>query len=459
MGTNRANAEIATAGQSRVAQFPLHSILLLVVVFYFIAFGIMMANLGGQPDQKKHLYYSQRFAETWGIPKDDPASIYGITGFTYLSYWLNGAALKIFRILTPGSSSGQETHMLRLLSVCTSAITLIYVYKLASKVTGNPYAGVLASFFMANTLMFVFVSSGVSYDNFMNLASAAAIYHLVNIYKQEDYVRNTALLGTWLCLGALAKEQALLLAFFLFLAWLVYSIRGRRCLSLTFSRANLAWIAVFSAFLVLFLGLFGANVFHYQHLIPSCRQIRAADVCKLIYADRKALYQPVDIGQLWSRRETIPNPFSYALNFWVIQMLEGIWGVVSNNWFLPLFSVTLHGVLILWAAICIIRYWKREHLVPTVLLLLLLSYTGYVLLMNYWNELHYDFRHFAVQGRYLFPVLGVFITLMINYFLQIRSLFLRKATLAFALVVYFAGGLGLFIFRYSQVFSYWKIHF
>ena len=140
-------------------------------------------------------------------------------------------------------------------------------------------------------------------------------------------------------------------------------------------------------------------------------------------------------------------------------MLTGIWGVVSHNSFPPLFSVALHGILILWAAICVIRYWKREHLVPTVLLLLLLAYTGYVLFMNYWSELHYDFRHFAVQGRYLFPVLGVLITLMINYFLQIPSLFLKRATLAFSLIVYFAGGLGLFIFRYAQVFSYWRIYF
>ncbi len=458
MDAHQVRTKMAAESQAGTNRFPLYRVLFVLVLIYFLAFGILMTNLGGQPDEPKHLYYSYRFAETWGIPKEDPASAYRITGFTYLYYWLNGAALKIFHLLAPGGSPGQEMHLLRELSVCTSAITLIYVYKLASKVTGNRYAGVLASFFMANTLMFVFVSSGVTYDNFMNLASAAAIYHLVNIYGEEDFVRNTALLGTWLCLGALAKEQVLLLAFLLFIAWLIYLIRSRKRLRLTFSRANVAWIAVFSVVGILFLGLYGVNVVRYHHLIPSCPQVKDPQACTL-FANRKPLYQAVDIQHLWSLRETIQNPFTYALNFWIVQVLAGIWGVVSHNSFPPLFSIALHGILILWAAICISRYWEKEHLVPTVLLLLLLTYTGYVLLMNYWNELHYDFRHFAVQGRYLFPVLGVLITLMINYFLQIRSLFLRKATLAFALVVYFAGGLGLFIFRYSQVFSYWRIHF
>jgi 4-amino-4-deoxy-L-arabinose transferase-like glycosyltransferase len=458
MDPHQVKTQMAAESQVGTNRFALYRVLFVLVLIYFLAFGILMANLGGQPDEPKHLYYSNRFAETWGIPKEDPASAYRITGFTYLYYWLNGAALKIFRLVAPGSSAGQQMYLLRLLSVCTSAITLIYVYKLASKVTGNRYAGVLASFFMANTLMFVFVSSGVTYDNFMNLASVAAIYHLVNIYRDEDFVRNTALLGAWLCLGALAKEQVLLLAFLLFIAWLVYLIRARKRLNLTFSRANLAWIAVFSTAGILFLGLYGVNVFRYHHLIPSCPQVKGPQVCTL-FAWRKPFIQPVNIRHLWSLRETIQNPFSYALNFWIIQMLAGIWGVVSHNSFPPLFSVALHGILILWACICISRYWKREHLVPTVLLLLLLTYTGYVLLMNYRSELRSDFRHFAVQGRYLFPMLGVLITLMINYFLQIRSLFLRKATLAFALVVYFAGGLGLFIFRYSQVFGYWRIHF
>ena len=444
--------------QGGTSRFPLYRVLLVMVLIYFVAFGILMANLGGQPDEPKHLYYSNRFAETWGIPKEDPASPFLITGFTYLSYWINGAALKILRFMAPGSSAGQETYVLRLLSLCISSVTVLYVYKLASKVTRNRFAGVLAAFFMANTLMFVFVSSGVTYDNFMNLASAAAIYHLVNIYQEEDYVRNTALLGTWLCLGALAKEQVLLLALLLSIAWLVYSIRSRKRLSLNFSPRNLAWIAVLSASVILFLSLYGVNVFRYHHLIPSCPQIKAREVCTVL-SFRRPFYQAVDIRHLWSLRETIQNPFSYALNFWIIQMLTGIWGVVSHNSFPPLFSVALHGILILWAAICVIRYWKREHLVPTVLLLLLLAYTGYVLFMNYWSELHYDFRHFAVQGRYLFPVLGVLITLMINYFLQIPSLFLKRATLAFSLIVYFAGGLGLFIFRYAQVFSYWRIYF
>jgi len=455
MKTDVAAMELETGSQVRTAPFPVYRILLIGTIVYFLAFGILMTNLGGQPDQAKHLYFSNRFARTWGIPQEESTSPYRVTGNVYLYYWLNGAALKIYRFVVPAAAASQEGFLLRLISLCMSAMTLFYTYKLASKVTGNHYAGVLAAFFMANTLMFVFVSSGVSYDNFMDWASAAAIYHLVNIYKREDFVRNTALMGMWLGLGALAKEQTLLLAFLLFVAWLAYTIRARKGLALVFSRTNIALASVFLVSSVLVLALYGVNVVRYRHLIPTCPQVKPAAACTYL-SERRPLYHPVDVQGIWNIRESFQNPFTYALRFWIFQMLSSIWGVLSHNTYVPWLSVSLHGCLILWAGLCVLRYWKAEDRIPTVLLVLLLAYTGYVLLMNYWNELHYDFRHFAVQGRYLFPVLGVLFAVMINYFLRIRSLFLRRMTLALSMIIYFAGGLGLFIFRYSQVFSYWR---
>jgi hypothetical protein len=458
MDANSATMQMQADNRPGIMRFPLHRILLIGIVVYFLVFGLWMANIGGQPDQTKHLYYSRRFAETWGIPKEDLQSAFVMTGKPYIYYWLNGIALKLFRLLVPSGSARQELFLLRIMSLCMASLALVYLYKLASKVTCNPYAGALAAFFMANTLMFVFVSSGVSYDNFMNLASAAAIYHLVNAYKGEDYVRNTALMGIWLCLGCLAKEQALLLAFIVFVLWLAYSISARKRLVLSFNRINVVLAAILLISSVLFLDLYGVNVVRYRHLIPQCPQIKTPDVCTL-FKDRRPLYHSLDIRQLWNDREVIPNPFSYLFNFWLLQMLGSIWGIISHNSYVPWLSISLHGLLILWAAICVIRYWKLGDRVPTVLLLVLLSYIGFVLLMNYWSELHFDFRHFGVQGRYLSPVLGILITLMINYFLRIPSLFLRRMTLSLALIVYFAGGIGLFIFRYSQVFSYWKIYF
>ncbi len=450
--------QTAVDARPRVMAVPLYRLLIACVIVYFLGFGFLMANLSGQPDQGAHLYFSFRFGETWGIPKEDPTSAFAITGNPYLYYWLNGAALKLFRIVLPGASSGQQTLLLRILSLCMSAATLVYVYKLAAKVTGNRYAGVLAAFFMANTLMFVFVSSGVTYDNFMDLASAAAIYHIVNIFKREDYVRNTMLAGIWLCLGALAKEQGLLLAFILFIAWLAYSIRSRKELSFSFDQRNIAITAIFLVCLVLFLVFYGANVVHYHHLIARCEQVKPAQACTL-FASRQPLYHALNLGQLWNNRESIPNPISYALSFWIIQMLASIWGVLSHNTFVPWLSISLHGLLILLGALCTVRYWKREDRIPTLLLLILLAYTGYIWMMNYVSEMHYDFNHFGIQGRYLFPILGVLFSVMINYFLRISSLFLRRTVITLSIMVYFFGGLGLFLFRYAQVFSYWRLYF
>lgn len=436
-----------------------HKTALLVVLVYFLIFGFVMANHGGQPDQRKHIYYSARFSETWGIPEDDPQSDFHIKGHEYLSYWIYGAAAKLYRLVDPDSNFLNDKLLWRLMSVVMSAGTLFYVYKLTSRVTGNRFGGVLAAFFLANTLMFVFVSGGISYDNMMSLSSAAALYHLVSILKKDDYVKHTALLGSWLGLGALAKDQVALLAFILFIVWLFYSIKNAKSLKFQFSYPNIVLIVILVISVGMFLEFYGGNLIKYQRPKPKCEQTKPAEVCTR-FKDRDSQRQEVNYENLWAERNTIVGPFEYALNRWFFNMINGIWGVVSFNTYEPKFTTSFHGLLIVWAIFCLVRYWKKEDPVPLVLALVILSYIGYVFIFNYNNLLRFNFLYnYAVQGRYLFPVFGAFLAIMVNAFLSIHSLWLRRITISLAIVLYFAGGLGTFVFRYSDVFIGWRIFY
>jgi 4-amino-4-deoxy-L-arabinose transferase-like glycosyltransferase len=437
-----------------------HRMFLMVVLIYFLGFGFLMTQHGGQPDQFMHNYFSSRFTETWGIPEDDPTHSYFTTDNEYLYYWINGTAAKIYdMLLSVGVPRIPNRLLWRLLSVLLSTGTIFYSYKLTTRVTGNPWGGVLASFFFANTLMFVFISGGVSYDNFMILSSVAAAYHLVSIIKRGDYIKHTALLGIWLSAGSLAKNQIALLAFILFLVWAYISLRNRKLIVLSFSRGNLAMIAFLLFFSTLFLELYGGNLIQYRRPLPSCSQIKPDSSVCTNFSYRREQRQEVSHEYLWENRNNVVGPFEYALNFWLFNKINGIWGIISHNTFVPKFTTSLHGILIIYALLCLARYWKRDDTAINALILIAIAYVGYVFVMNYSNELRYGFRHYAVQGRYLFPVFGAFLSLMTYSLLQIRPLILKRLTLSLAIILYFGGGLGTFIFRYYDVFITWRIFF
>jgi 4-amino-4-deoxy-L-arabinose transferase-like glycosyltransferase len=436
---------------------PTHIILLVFVLCYFFVFGVFMAHIGGQPDSVHHAHYSSRFSETWGIPEEDLQSPFTFTGQPYLYYWLLGAVTKISQIIFAANPINPGL-IWRLTSVIMSMGTVLYSYKLVKKVTENPYAGVIGAFFLSNTLMFVFISGGVNYDNLMNLASMAAIYHLTNIYKHEDFVRNTSLMGLWLSLAALTKKQSLLLAFLLFVVWMIYIIRNFKQIRLNFNKTNRMIVGLLIIGIALFLGLYGINYIRYSSLTPGCRTIKPSEVCTR-FAGRSGDYSPVNYHNLWFNRNYFPeNPFYYLLNFWFPHFLKSTWGIISHNTFAPMLSTALHGVLIIWGFLCIARYWKKEDKLQSALLIILAAYLLYLFIMNYNTELQTNFLHYGIQGRYAFPVVGIFIALVLDYFLKIRSATIKQLTLSLAIILYFAGGLGVFLFRYAEVFIHWRIY-
>ena len=438
-------------------KIPLHKILIGFTIAYFIIFGLLMVHISGQPDQGSHFYLSQKFSQTWGIPEEEPGNAFIMTGQPYLYYWINGAVNKIYKIIFP---AGQIRPALiwRILSVFYAAWTVFYTYKLASVITGNPYAGILSAFFLSNTLMFVFVSGGISYDNLMNLAAAAAIYHLVRIYHKEDFVKHTALTGIWVIIGSLAKDQYLLLTLIIFIAWIYFSIRNLRKTHLDFNKKNIILILIFVLFLALFINLYGRNLLVYNRITPSCSQIKKSEVCRT-YDYRYDYYEPLNFRRLLFIRDDLPNPFNYAVTFWIPKMLESIWGILSHVTFVPRLSVSLHGILILWSYISFFYFAKNKNASSILLSIILLTYCSYVFFWNYKNDLEFSFQHFVITGRYLLPILSMLFSLMVYSVTKIHPLLIRQITIAFSIIIYYFGGLGMFISRYAEVFSHWRLYF
>ena len=441
----------------KITKPPLHKVLLGFTIVYFIVFGIFMVHTDGQPDQSPHRYFSIRFSETWGIPEDDLTNNRIIEGQPYLAYWIYGAVFKIVNTFLP-TDTFSRVQLWRLVSVCMSTFTIYFLFKLSSKASGNPYAGVLSAFFLGNTMMFVFVSGGISYDNLMNLAGMAAIYHLVCLFKQEDFVKNTALIGIWVAVGALSKEQFLLLTLIIFIAWLFFVIRNFRNVRLNFNRKNIILTLVFLVAIGLFIGLYGSNIIQYSRTTPMCKQIKGDERCNS-FGYRWEYYNKLSYPGLWFNRDTFQNPINYIFDFWSMLEIQSTWGILSHNTFMPKLSTALHSVLILWAFLCFSRYWKVNDIIANVLIFILISFVGYVFLFNYKQDIEFNFHHYGVTGRYMFPIIGALLTLMVYYFLKIRSNFVKRISIILAILINFYGGLGLFLSRYSEIFIHWRVYF
>jgi len=432
-------------------------VLLVFTLIYFIVFGTFMVHTDGQPDQSPHRYYSIRFSETWGIPEEDNTNNRIITGKPYLAYWIYGAIYKITHAFLP-SNTISRIQLWRLVSVSISALTVYFLYKLTTKATNNPYAGVLAAFFLSNTMMFVFISGGISYDNLMNLAGMAAIYHLVCLYKKEDFVKNTAAIGIWVAVGALSKEQFLLMTLIVFLAWLFFVIRNFRKIQFVFNRRHIVVSVIFLVAIGLFLGLYGTNLIRYSRTTPMCKQIIGEERCNS-FDYRWEYYNKISYPGLWFNRDTFQNPINYTFDFWSMLEIQSTWGILSHNTFMPKLSTAMHSILILWSFLCLARYWKYKDAVANVLVFVLLGFSSYVFIFNYKQDIEFNFHHYGVTGRYMFPVLGALLTLMVYYILKIRSRIVLRISIIAAILINFYGGLGMYLSRYSEVFLHWRAYF
>ena len=74
---------------------------------------------------------------------------------------------------------------------------------------------------------------------------------------------------------------------------------------------------------------------------------------------------------------------------------------------------------------------------------------------NYNNELVYGFRQIAMQGRYIFPVIGIAYGLMGKFLHAIPNKLVKTMTLMTTLVLFFLGGPINFILKFNSVFASW----
>jgi len=442
-------------------------IALAIILLIFLSFSVYMAlNLkpGIIPDEPAHFAFSRHFSSTWGLPPDNADTfnlgIY-IEQNPFLYYWINGRIINLIDLIKPGATEWQTLVILRIINVIFATGTVLICFLLSKELIKHPWWQLIPVFLLTNTLMFVFLAAGVNYDNLANLLTMAGLLFFTQVFTREDFFINSSIWMIYISLGTLVKYTILPLALAMGIAWLIYIfIHRKEVFPVHFYgvKTLLLLLMLFTLFTGNFL-IYGINLIRYEGLLPECEEILLESQCALSPLEQR--YQEKAIKPKMTIQESIekgyPNPFSYAVNTWVHNMLLRTFGMIGHQSYFPLELVRYYKILFYSAVLMGLFFLKPKSALTYSLVGISIFYALVLLYSNYNNELLYGFIHIGFQGRYIFPVIGPIFVLFTLITKNIPVRLLRVAFLGFTLGLFFIGGPITILLQYQAILSSWFI--
>lgn len=459
-GKNRKKTVLNNKSNQKFDNLPFIALL----VVFIITSTLIAINLreGIAPDEAAHFAFAKYFSTTLGLPKDTPETVaigWQIQHNPFLYHWITGRAIQVLRILLPTVGDRTLLVMLRLLSSLMSTGSLLFLYLTSRLLIKNKWLQLMPVFLLTNTLMYVFLSGAVSYDNLTNLFSFGAIYFFTCTFLGKDFTRNSILMIISVGLACLVKYSALPLAFGL-VSWWIYLVLSRKneFYRIKFEKRQGILILIALGVVVTNIALYGYNLIAYRSVTPTCEQVLDENLCQTSgFAKR---YQELAFPEKLSIRESIEegylDPVEYVFYSWIPNILYRIYGILAHRSYFPSHSIVLFYILYLSYLMVGIRVLpKQPGTIFVAFATLFVLYGIVLLLINYNSELIYGFKQIGMHGRYLFPVIGVFYILISKILEKGRKIkfnwLLGISTLALFL---YSGPLSLMI-HYSTIFIDW----
>ena len=435
-------------------------IILLVVFAGTTVFLALRLERGIIPDEPSyHFPVSKLYATTWGIPADTPETYqFRYLGHRpFLYHWINGRILNAAQAIFPDLSDWRKLVLLRLTSVFYSLGTLLFTYKLAGEYIYNKWGQVFVVFLLANTLMFAFISSGVNYDNLVNLCCSAGLYFLTRVVKGKDFYRNSFAWISIIAFGTLVKSTVLPLAAIMTLSWAVYIAINRKFINFNIRPNFQFYLTIFFLILLLIgnLAIYGVNTVKYGSLTPDCDQILTQEQC-----ENNALFvrsQEIDSTKNSLTVQNViegegPDPISYFSDYWVPSMSKMIFGITGHKRFNPPdLMISLYRLVFLASILSAFKFWKTPSYPLGSLYAVFAFYTLVLFTTNYQTEMWSGFAHIAIQGRYIFPIIGIIYILTTYFLLDIPNPSVRRAVFSFTVFLYLINGPAVILTRPGSV--------
>ncbi len=370
-------------------------------------------------------YYAQRSIVAGPIIDDqtdnfDIGDIQRTPGYLY--HYLSSFVLKLIQPIV--TSEEGQVIALRIVNVGLGVITLLLIVSLLRRIGARGLTMNLVVAWLAITTMFVWLFAALNYDNLAIVLFMILLHLLLSLYQKVSINRVLQLLAVTLAL-MLTKETFLpsivigygLLVFGLLRKtslqenWqqLVQSVKAG------YKNPKSRWLLLgLSLLVVILLGLFGErygqNYVKYKKTTPSCNQVHSEAEClqNSIYRRNTGQRQEY-VVYLQNGGKPSMNFANFTVKWWrfIYERTYFFRGMATTNptWQARLVALATAPTLLLFA---VVGWRKQKYSRPEkALFVLTISYVVLVFLYNY-NAYRYYGYPFAIQGRYLLPVLPFF---------------------------------------------------
>lgn len=447
------------------------------------------------PDEATHFGICQIFSRAFFFPTNSPETYeYGlVTNIPWLYYWTMG---KLLHLNFFGIS---DLVFLRLLNIPLAFGTVYYTWRLMRLLTEDSPSQILLVVAMTNTMMFSFISATVTYDNLTNLLAAASTFYLFAYLNEHA---GNMLMASLICqmLGCLTKKAFLPLVLVLTLILIVNGIKNIRPFLLTaikeyFQHSGKRSLALFTllAALALNLQLYGGNYLRYHKFDPPMEEVLTVESAMqnrlaardLIFGQYKegriskeqALAMASQIKHRSDRSNVVYLVENYAamkengqttvglveyIPFWVQNMVASIFSIYGHQQLLnSAIAITAFYVLIgLSCFAFIFRLHEEESLRISVYLAVVAAFYAVFLMyaVNYAAYRYYCAPGIALQGRYIFPILGPVYVLSSMYLLRLfKRRYLQIGLCVTVSALFVAADFPVFLSRVSPQWFAWSL--
>ena len=426
-----------------------YKIFLIGIVIVFLAVTLYLAfnvKMGVSSDSWYHLRVSQKYSETFGIPTNQPDTYKwrDIEHIPYLYFWINGRILNFNSV----TFNFNEVILLRIVNITYSVGTLIGTYLLSKEFFKKKTLQILPVFLLSNTLMFLFLSSSINYDNLANLFSVFSLLFFVRAIKNKGDWKNVFLMLIMLCLGALTKFTVMPLAFILVILIVIFMISNWKDYKKNFHGKVLYLLIPLGILLAMNLGVYGVNLIKFHSLTPDCLDVLTYDQCLengVFYRDNVTIpaveVRPFEMIFSGERLD----PLRYT-GIWIWEMTKRIVGIMGDkSLFASNYIVPFYLLFVLISLVNVIKNWRSF---PKELKFLGIATVFYLLVLlfiqNYDMYLRRSYPTLALQGRYMFPVISSSYILLVYSLIKIKKKWLRDSIFIGLILLFIIGCLPFF---------------